>query len=367
MADAPSASEAERIARLRLIRSENVGPVTFRQLITRFGNGRAALDALPELARRGGRKSLRIATAADAEREMAAVERFGGRLLFWGLALYPRLLAEIDDAPPVLAMRGDVRLLDRPAVAMVGARNASAAAIRFARGMAADLAAEGVVVVSGLARGIDAAAHTGALDGGTVGVIAGGLDIVYPPENADLHEQLFAQGLVVAEQPLGVEPQARHFPRRNRIISGLSQGVVIVEAAPKSGSLITARFAGEQGREVMAVPGSPLDPRAQGCNLLIRDGATLVQSAADVLESLGPIGGSRAATPPAPPFSPAPVAEAGEAERDAVIALLGPVAVPVDELIRLSNLPPAVVQTILLELEIGGRLVRHAGGRVALS
>ena len=365
MAEALAAAQAEQIARLRLIRSENVGPVTFRQLITRFGSGRAALDALPDLARRGGRQGLRIATAAQAEAEMTAVERFGGRFLFWGLALYPRLLAEIDDAPPVLAVRGHVTLLDRPAVAMVGARNASAAAIRFARGMAAELAAEGVVVVSGLARGIDAAAHGGAIEGGTIGVIAGGLDIVYPPENAELHEQLFARGLVLAEQPIGTEPQARHFPRRNRIISGLSLGVVVVEAAPKSGSLITARFAGEQGREVMAVPGSPLDPRAQGCNLLIRDGATLVQSAADVLESLRPLGQASA---PAERYFNEPVAiDADDAERAAVLDLLSPVPVPVDELVRQSGLPPAIVQTVLLELEIAGRLVRHAGGRVALS
>jgi DNA processing protein len=366
MADVATAVPAEQIARLRLIRSENVGPVTFRQLINRFGTGRAALDALPDLARRGGRTSLRIATAAEAEAELARIERFGGRMLFWGLAPYPRLLAEIDDAPPVVAVRGDIRLLDRPTVAMVGARNASAAAIRFARGMAAELAAEGVVVVSGLARGIDAAAHTGALGGGTVGVIAGGLDVVYPPENAELHERLFAQGLVMAEQAMGVEPQARHFPRRNRIISGLSLGVVIVEAVQKSGSLITARFAGEQGREVMAVPGSPLDPRAQGCNMLIRDGATLVQSAADVLESIRPIAPR---TPsPADAFRDEPATmDADDADRAAVTGLLSPVPVPVDELIRQSGLPAATVQTVLLELEIAGRLVRHAGGRVALS
>ena len=366
MADVGAASQAEQIARLRLIRSENIGPVTFRQLITRFGNGRAALDALPNLARRGGRPSLRITTAGEAETEMATVERFGGHLLFWGLAPYPRLLAEIDDAPPVIAARGRIPLLDRPTIAMVGARNASAAAVRFARGMAADLAAEGVVEVSGLARGIDSAAHAGALDGGTVAVIAGGLDVVYPPENADLHERLFAQGLVIAEQPLGVEPQARHFPRRNRIISGLSLGVVIVEAAPKSGSLITARFAGEQGREVMAVPGSPLDPRAQGCNLLIREGATLVQSAADVLEAIRPIEPHLSA--PGAHFTNEAVAlDADDVDRAAIVTLLSPVPVPVDELIRQSGLTSATVQMVLLELEIAGRLARHAGGRVALS
>lgn len=364
MAEVGTARQSEQIARLRLIRSANVGPITFRQLLDRFGSGRAALDALPDLARRGGRLTVRIATAAQAEDELAAVERLGGRMLFWGLAPYPRLLAEIDDAPPVLAVRGKVMLLDRPTVAIVGARNASAAAIRFARGMAADLAAEGVGVVSGLARGIDAAAHSGAIDS-TVAVVAGGLDVVYPPENAELYDSIFAQGLVVAEQPLGVEPQARHFPQRNRIISGLSLGVVIVEAAPKSGSLITARFAGEQGRDVMAVPGSPLDPRAQGCNLLIREGATLVQSAADVLESLRPIA-PHAAAPAERSFNEVVAIDADDAERKVVTDLLSPVPVPVDELIRQSGLPAATVQTVLLELEIAARLVRHAGGRVAL-
>ena len=359
-------ADAERVARLRLIRSENVGPVTFRQLIARFGSGASALAALPDLARRGGGRAPRIATAADAEREMAAVEKFGGRHLFWGLAPYPPLLAEIEDAPPVISVRGDPALAMRKTVAMVGARNASAAAVRLARELATALAAEDVVVVSGLARGIDSAAHVGSISSGTIAVIAGGLDVAYPPENAALQERIAAEGLLVAEQPMGVVPQARHFPRRNRIISGLSQGVVIVEAAPKSGSLITARFAAEQGREVMAVPGSPLDPRAQGCNGLIRDGATLVQSAADILETLAPLG-HRAASP-ASGFNPGLIpADVEDAARDAVIALLGPVAVPVDELIRQSGLPPSTVQTVLLELEIGGRLERHAGGKVSLT
>ncbi len=359
-------AEAERVARLRLIRSENVGPVTFRQLIARFGSGQRALDALPDLARRGGGRPPRIASASDAEREMAAVEKFGGRHLFWGVPPYPALLAEVEDAPPVIAVKGDPALAARQTVAMVGARNASAAAVRFARELATALSAEGVVVVSGLARGIDSAAHVGAMAGGTIAVIAGGLDVAYPPENAELQARIASEGLLIAEQPLGVEPQARHFPRRNRIISGLSQGVVIVEAAPKSGSLITARFAAEQGREVMAVPGSPLDPRAQGCNGLIRDGATLIQSAADVLETLAPLG--RRLSSPASGFSSAPIfPDADDTDRDLLIGLLGPVPVSIDELIRQSALPPATVQTVLLELEIGGRLERHAGGRVSLT
>lgn len=373
MADA-AASPSERpgpesLARLRLIRSENVGPVTFRQLLARFGTARAALDALPDLARRGGRASLRIATLAEAEREWAAVEKAGARLLVWGVAPYPRLLADIEDAPPVLAVRGHVALLDRPAVALVGARNASAAGQRFAARLAAELAEAGQVVVSGLARGIDAAAHAAALDGGTIGVVAGGVDVIYPPENADLHRALYERGLVVAEQPLGTEPQARHFPRRNRVIAGLAQGTVVIEAAPRSGSLITARIAAEQGREVMAVPGSPLDPRAQGCNALIREGATLVQSAADILEALSPL--APRASAPADLFSHRPAAapppDPTDRDRRALHDLLGPTPTPVDDLIRLSALPPAVVQLLLLELELAGALTRHAGGKVALA
>ncbi len=358
-ADGPS---PESLARLRLIRSENVGPVTFRQLLARFGTARAALDALPDLARRGGRASLRVATLAEAEREWQAVEKAGARLLVWGVAPYPRLLAGIEDAPPVIAVRGHLTLFDRPAVALVGARNASAAGQRFAARLAADLAEAGYVVVSGLARGIDAAAHTAALDGGTIGVVAGGVDIVYPPENAALHDALYARGLVVAEQPLGTEPQARHFPRRNRVIAGLALGTVVIEAAPRSGSLITARIAAEQGREVMAVPGSPLDPRAQGCNALIREGA-------DILEALRPL--APRASAPADLFShgvtPAPLADPNDRDRRILHDLLGPTPTPVDDLLRLSALPPALVQLILLELELAGALTRHAGGRVALA
>ena len=366
-ADRPTLLEADRLARLRLIRSENVGPVTYRQLLIRFGSAQAALDALPDLARRGGGRSIRIASRDEAARETAAIERIGGRHLFLGLAPYPQLLAQIEDAPPVISVKGQVALLDRPAVAIVGARNASAAAVRFARGLAAELANQGLVVVSGLARGIDTAAHAGSLVGGTVAVVAGGLDIVYPPENQALYDEICTQGLVVAEQPIGIEPQARHFPRRNRIIAGLTLGTVVVEAAPKSGSLITARLAAEQGREVMAVPGSPLDPRAQGCNQLIRDGATLVQSAADIVESLNPFGRYHVAAP-SDDFVGGPIpTDADETERRTVKALLSHAPVPVDELIRQSGLAPASVQTVLLELELAGRLQRHAGGRVSLT
>ncbi|MBU3079077.1 DNA-processing protein DprA [Sphingomonas sp. XMGL2] len=357
---------ADRIARLRLLRTPRIGPVTWRQLVLRYGNAARAIEALPALARAGGGAPPAVASIAAIEREVAAVERAGARYLFLGEPGYPPLLGEIGDAPPVLVARGRSGLLARPAVAIVGARNASAAACRFARQMAHDLAARGVPVVSGVARGIDTAAHQGALDGGTVGVVAGGIDIAYPPENAGLQEDIASRGLLLAEQPPGTEPRARHFPYRNRIIAGVAQATLVVEAAPKSGSLITARHAAEYGREVLAVPGSPLDPRAQGCNLLIREGATLVQSADDVIEMLRPVDPHGPADP-GRGYAPPPPAGAGDAERRCVIGLLGPVPVPVDELVRQSGVAPAVVQTVLLELELAGRLDRHAGGRVALS
>ncbi len=351
---------------LRLVRTSGIGPITFRQLLQRFGSAGAALAALPDLARRGGGKTPRIATANDARREMALVEKLGARYLFVGQGLYPRLLAALEDAPPLIMVKGDLALLERPAVAMVGARNASAAACRFARGLAHDLGREGLVVVSGLARGIDSAAHDGALEGGTIGVIAGGIDVAYPPENAERQNAIATRGLLIAEMPPGTEPRARHFPYRNRIIAGLAAGTVVVEAAPRSGSLITARLAAEAGREVMAVPGSPLDPRAQGCNQLIRDGATLVQSAADVVEVLQPSAVRRVAEPPES-FAPRPAEDAGEEHRRAIENLLGPVAVAVDELVRLSGASPAEVQLVLLEFDLAGRLDRHAGGRVSIA
>jgi DNA processing protein len=352
--------------RLRLIRSANVGPVTYRQLIARYGSAGAALEALPMLAARGGGRPPHIADRAAIEREKAATARLGGHYLFLGDADYPPLLAELDNAPAALTLRGDVRLLRRTLVAMVGARNASAAACRFARTLALDLAGEEIAVVSGLARGIDTAAHVGALAGGTIAVIAGGLDVVFPPENAELQEQIAQGGLLIAEMPPGTEPRARHFPYRNRIIAGLALGTVVVKAAPRSGSLITARLAAEAGREVMAVPGSPLDPRAQGCNGLIRDGATLIQGAADVLEAIRPID-ARAVRDPGTGYRTPPPQDASDPERARVTALLGPVPVAVDELIRQSGFSPAVVQTVLLELELAGRLERHAGGRASLA
>lgn len=352
--------------RLRLIRSANIGPITYFQLIRRFGTPRAALEAIPVLASKGGGKAPRLADMADIVREVEAVEKLGARYLFLGQGLYPPLLAEIDTAPPALIVRGDLALLERPGVAIVGARNASAAAMRFARELAHDLADAGVIIVSGLARGIDTAAHRGALaSGGTIGVIASGIDIAYPPENAELQELVATQGILIAEQPPGREPLARHFPFRNRIISGMTLGTVVVEAAPKSGSLITARLANEAGREVMAVPGSPLDPRARGCNLLIREGATLIQSAADVQEMIQPIFGSRLRAPERVFEAEPGSAEPTDDDRNLVQALLSLTPVTVDEIIRQSALHPAAVQLILLELEIAGHLERHAGGRVS--
>ena len=353
------------VDRLRLVRTSGIGPVTSRQLVRRFGSAAAALEAVPDLARRGGGKPPRLFDRGEAEREIARVEKLGARYLSLGQGLYPRLLAEMEDAPPLLIVKGDLKLLDRMAIAIVGARNASAAACRFARGLAYDLGLQDLVVVSGLARGIDSAAHDGALESGTVGVIAGGIDVFYPPENEQRQQDMYERGLVVAEMPPGTEPRARHFPYRNRIIAGISAGTVVVEAAPRSGSLITARLAAEAGREVMAVPGSPLDPRAQGCNQLIRDGATLVQNARDVVEELGPMEArvrSMATDYRAEPH----MANGSDDAMSLVEDLLGPSPAPVDEIIRLSGASSGSVQMALLELDLAGRLDRHAGGKVSL-
>jgi DNA processing protein len=353
------------VDRLRLLRTPGIGPVTCCQLIARFGTPAAALAAVPDLARRGGGRAPAIRSRDDAEREIARVEKLGATWLALGQGLYPCLLAELEDAPPLLVAKGKLNLLDRQAVAMVGARNASAAACRFARGLAHDLGQHDLVVVSGLARGIDSAAHDGALASGTIAVIAGGIDVAYPPENEERQKALYERGLVLAEMPPGTEPRARHFPYRNRIIAGMASGTVVVEAAPRSGSLITARLAAEAGREVMAVPGSPLDPRAQGCNQLIRDGATLVQNAEDVIEAIRPLANQVRSAPV--PFDP-PLEELnGDSDAFALVEdLLGPSPVPVDEIIRLSAAPSGAVQMALLELDIAGRLERHAGGRVSL-
>lgn len=301
---------------------------------------------------------------ADVEAEMRAVDKLGARYLFIGEDDYPPLLAELDSAPPALIVRGRLDLLKLPTVAIVGARNASAAACRYARGLAHDLSGEGCLVVSGLARGIDTAAHQGSVDVATAGVIASGIDIAFPPENAALQDRIAEEGVLIAEQVPGREPLARHFPSRNRIIAGIALGTVVIEAAPKSGSLITARLANEAGREVMAVPGSPLDPRAQGCNALIRDGATLVQNAADVLEQIRPLG--QMVRAPVDRWQGVPTdADADDAARNKIADLLGHTPVAIDELVRQSGAHPATVAAVLLELELAGRLTRHAGGRVS--
>jgi DNA processing protein len=363
VADIDPADE-ERLDRLRLIRSPRIGPVTYLQLLRRFGSAARAIAALPDLAGRGGGAAPQVADRSVAAREMAVAARLGARHVMMGDADYPALLAEIDSAPPVLICRGDLASAKRTTVAIVGARNASAAGCRMARGLAGALGEAGVTVVSGLARGIDAAAHAGSLGTGTVGVIAGGIDVVYPPEHAELQDAVAARGLLIAEQPPGIEPRARHFPSRNRIIAGMAFGTLVVEAAPKSGSLITARLAAEAGREVLAVPGSPLDPRAQGCNLLIREGATLIQTADDVLEAIRPID-ARAVRSPTSSYSAAPAGDASDAQRSGIVELLGPVPVSIDEVIRQSGQPAWIVQQVLLELELAGRLERHAGGRVS--
>ena len=366
-------SDAERLDWLRLARSENVGPITFLALMDRFGSPAAVLDALPALARRGGRRRpIKVCARAAAEREMEALAALGGRMIALGEPAYPEPLAAIADPPPVLAVRGRADLLLSDSISVVGARNASANGMHFAERLAADLGTAGLTVVSGMARGIDARAHAGAIETGTVAVMGGGVDVVYPKENRSLFERLLTEGAVVAEAPLGTVPMGRHFPRRNRIIAGLSRGVVVVEGAARSGSLITARLALEQGREVMAVPGSPLDPRASGPNRLIRQGATLVESANDVLDALAE-GGRQLLGEPRQrwPSDAAPgVPDEEESPADAleiVVQMLGSSPVPVDMLVRQSRLTPAMVATILLELELAGRLERHPGNRVSHS
>lgn len=356
----------EQFDRLRLIRSPNIGPVSYRQLITRFGSAKTALDALPDLVLRGGGKNAVLAEPRLIEQEMAAVAAAGARYLFLEDDDYPELLSHIDNAPPVVTVKGNLALLSRSSIAMVGARNASAGACRFARQLAYELGESGFTVISGLARGIDTAAHAGSIDSGTVAIIAGGIDVVYPPENRDLQHAIAERGLLIAEQPPGTEPRARHFPYRNRIIAGLAMGTVVVEAAPKSGSLITARLAAEAGREVMAIPGSPLDPRSHGCNQLIREGATLVQNAAEIAEIVAPLDfrmKPRRAQLPVEPIA----GSGGGSDRKAVIDLMGMTYVSVDELVRQSGSSQAVVQMVLLEIELAGKLERGAGGKVRLA
>jgi DNA processing protein len=360
---------AERRDRLRLARTEGVGPVAWRELMRRYGSAAEALEALPHLARRGGRAGpLKVASSAEADRELEAGRALGAELLTAGEPAFPKLLAAIDPPPPVLWARGHVSLLHKPAVALVGARVASAAGQRFARQLALDLGEAGYVVVSGMARGVDGAAHEGGLAHGTVAVLAGGVDDIYPPEHAGLYDRIVAQGCVVSENAVGRRATARDFPRRNRIISGLSLGVVVVEAEARSGSLITARLAAEQGREVLAVPGSPLDPRARGTNDLIRQGATLCEGAEDVVRALQ--GLRRLGEPQFDLFGDGPVdGEALDAAadrlRERAYALLSPTPAPRDELVRALAEPAAAVLAALVELSLAGRAELLPGGLVA--
>lgn len=362
---AAALTQEEAFARIRLLRSPNIGPVSYAMLLGRFGNARAALKALPELGKKGGRQ-YRAVPVDRIEREVDGVRRAGAKYLFHDQAGFPPLLAEIDSAPPILTFRGDLSLAAQPCVAMVGARNASAAAVKLARDFAASLSEAGFTVVSGLARGIDGAAHEGAMPR-TIGVIASGIDIAYPPQHQALQDQIAREGLLLAEQPPGTEPRGSHFPSRNRIIAGLANGTLVVEAAVKSGSLITARLAGEAGREVMAIPGSPLEPRSHGCNHLIREGAVLVQSPDDVAELLNTFDGLPRSTfrEPMAAFDYAPE-ELAETDPADIASLLTTAPVAVDELIRQSGTSAAAVQLALMELEIAGRLERHAAGRVSL-
>lgn len=366
----PRLSDRQRLAWLRLIRTPNVGPASFRALINRFGSAEAALEMLPELMISGGaNRIVRIPSTAEAEAELEAARRAGARFIGIGEADYPSMLKRMDNPPPLLAVKGEGAVFHLPAVAIVGARNASLAGIKMARMLASDLGSEGYAIISGLARGIDTAAHKGSIATGTIGVLAGGLDVPYPPENAGLCDEIAERGgAIVSDMPFGWQPRAQDFPRRNRLVAGMALGLVVVEAAQRSGSLISARLANEMGRLVFAVPGSPLDPRAAGCNALLKDGVTLVTEAADVLGALAPLAGTR--PPRGTPLAEAPDLSAlpppGENERADVLEALGPTPTAVDEIIRHTGLSAAQIAMVLLELDLAGRLERHAGGNVSL-
>jgi DNA processing protein len=366
----PRLSDRQRINWLRLIRTQNVGPASFRDLINRFGSAETALEMLPELMMAGGAKRpARVPSVQEAEGELETARKCGARFVGIGEPDYPGILRRMDHPPPLLAVAGNAAVFRLPPVAIVGARNASLAGVKMARLLASELGRDGYSVISGLARGIDTAAHQGALDTGTIGVFAGGLDRPYPPENIRLCEEIAeGGGAIVSEMPFGWEPRAQDFPRRNRIVAGMALGLVVVEAAKRSGSLISARLAGEMGRLVFAVPGSPLDPRAAGTNGLLKEGAILVTEARDIIEAIAPLTGMPIPPPASleepPDFSRTPPPE--DDDRDRVIEALGPAPVGVDEVIRHTGLHPSKVFMILLELDLAGRLERHAGGSVSL-
>lgn len=367
-------TERQRISWLRLIRSDNVGPVTFRDLINHFGTAEAALDALPELSRRGaGARAFRVATVAEAERELEVADRLGATFVGVGEPNYPFALRQIDGAPPLLAVKGNLDTATRPSLGVVGSRNASVSGAKFAAMIARDAGQAGYVITSGLARGIDTAAHKASLASGTIAVLAGGIDRPYPPENIGLLNEIMAgQGLAVSEMPFGWEPRARDFPRRNRLIAGISLGVAIVEAANRSGSLITARYAADFGRLVFAVPGSPLDPRCHGTNDLLKQGAIVTTTSDDVLDGLAPLSqhtlpfhaGAGEPAQEVPSVQPPPLADG---DRATITDALGPTPVEIDDVIRHTGLPAAEVYLALIELDLAGRLNRHASGLVSLN
>ena len=363
----------ERLACVRLIRSEHVGPVTFRALVNHFGGAEAALAAVPELSRRGGRtRAIRLCPADKAEAELERAEQAGAVPLFTIEPGYPAALAVIDAPPPLLYVKGDAALLDRPIVSIVGSRQCSAAGTKLARVFAKELGRAGYVVASGLARGIDAAAHEAALESGTIAVVAGGIDVVYPPEHEVLQQTIGEQGCLITEMPPAFVPRGKDFPRRNRIISGISFGVLIVEAARRSGTLVTARHAAEQGRDVFAIPGHPLDPRAEGTNRLLKSGATLVTEPDDLLSALAPLTGAYPTTSyeeaeAEQTAEPAPYAPLSDSDRDRVIAALGTAPIDIDTLVRGTGLEIRHVQVALIELALAGRIERHGSGFVSLS
>lgn len=367
-------SDEEKISWLQLIRTENVGPITFFNFMDYYGDADKALAAIPALAARGGRKKpLNVPPRSAVEKEYETVRRNGGDMIPACDPAYPLALSALEDAPPVITVLGQPALMRNPCIGVVGARNASLNGRKFAEKLSRDLGHAGQVVVSGLARGIDTAAHSGALETGTIAVVAGGIDIVYPAENQRLYDEIREKGLIIAENPLGTAPRAQDFPRRNRIVSGLSQGVIVVEATQRSGSLITARLAGEQGRDVYAVPGHPLDPRASGPNALIRDGATLIRDAQDVMESLGAFNGGGLADSgfsrfevPSAPANDMPDGHDFNEARDIIISNLSYAPSEINEIIRNTGLSAALAQTVLMELELAGRIARLPGNRAML-
>ncbi|MBW9066255.1 DNA-protecting protein DprA [Rhizobium herbae] len=367
-------TERQRIAWLRLIRSDNVGPATFRDLINHFGSAETALEMLPELSRRGGStRAIRVATVAEAEKELASAHRFGARFVGIGEPDYPPALRQIDGAPPLLAVKGNPAIGTVPALGIVGSRNASISGAKFAAMIARDVGRAGYSIISGLARGIDTAAHRASLDTGTIAALAGGLDQPYPPENIGLLDEITdGNGLAISEMPFGWEPRARDFPRRNRLIAGVSLGLAVIEAAARSGSLITARYAADFGRLVFAVPGSPLDPRCHGTNDLLKDGAIVTTEPQDILQALAPVSRIDLFTPPQAeepgeyehgPMTPPP----DENDRMRITDALGPTPVEIDDIIRHTGLSASAVYLVLLELDLAGRLHRHPGGLVSLA